>query len=52
MISNGAEWVTGGYPYLLLFPLGCLVATVLALVGVGRRPARRSTRRLRWRTRG
>ena len=32
MISNGAEWVTGGYAYLLLFPLGCLLATVLALV--------------------
>ena len=32
MISNGAEWVTGGYSYLLLFPLGCLLATVLALV--------------------
>lgn len=35
MISNGAEWVTGGYPHLLLFPLGCLVATVLALVVLG-----------------
>lgn len=32
MISNGAEWVTGGYPHLLLFPLGCLLATVLSLV--------------------
>lgn len=35
MISNGAEWVTGGYPHLLLFPLGCLVATVLSLVVLG-----------------
>ena len=35
MISNGAEWVTGGYPHLLLFPLGCLIATVLALVVLG-----------------
>ncbi len=35
MISNGAEWVTGGYAYLLLFPLGCLLATVLSLVVLG-----------------
>lgn len=35
MISNGAEWVTGGYPHLLLFPLGCLMATVLSLVVLG-----------------
>lgn len=35
MISNGSEWVTGGYAYLLLFPLGCLLATVLALVVLG-----------------
>jgi oligopeptide transport system permease protein len=35
MITNGAEWVTGGYPYLLLIPLGCLVLTVLALVVLG-----------------
>ncbi len=35
MISNGAEWVTGGYAYMLLFPLGCLVATVLSLVVLG-----------------
>ncbi|MCA5892915.1 ABC transporter permease [Isoptericola sp. NEAU-Y5] len=35
MISNGSEWVTGGYAYLLLFPLGCLVLTVLALVALG-----------------
>lgn len=35
MISNGSEWVTGGYPHLLLYPLGCLVATVLALVVLG-----------------
>lgn len=35
MITRGSEWVTGGYPYLLLFPLGCLVLTVLALVVLG-----------------
>ena len=35
MISNGSEWVTGGYPHLLLFPLGCLLATVLSLVVLG-----------------
>ncbi|MFE6971073.1 ABC transporter permease [Isoptericola sp. NPDC057653] len=35
MITNGAEWVTGGYPYLLLIPLGCLILTVLALVVLG-----------------
>jgi oligopeptide transport system permease protein len=35
MISNGAEWFTGGYPYLLLFPLGCLIATVLSCVVLG-----------------
>ncbi len=35
MISNGAEWVTGGYPHLLLFPLSCLIATVLSLVVLG-----------------
>jgi ABC-type dipeptide/oligopeptide/nickel transport system permease subunit len=35
MISNGAEWFTGGYPHLLLFPLGCLLATVLSLVVLG-----------------
>lgn len=35
MISNGSEWVTGGYPHLLLFPLGCLIATVLSLVVLG-----------------
>lgn len=35
MISNGAEWFTGGYPHLLLFPLGCLTATVLSLVVLG-----------------
>ena len=43
MISNGAEWVTGGYAYLLLFPLGCLIATVL----VARRARRRLPRRPR-----
>jgi ABC-type dipeptide/oligopeptide/nickel transport system permease subunit len=35
MISNGSEWFTGGYPHLLLVPLGCLVVTVLALVVLG-----------------
>lgn len=35
MISDGADWFTGGYPHLLLFPLGCLLATVLAFVVVG-----------------
>ena len=35
MITNGSEWVTGGYAYLLLFPLACLLATVLALVVLG-----------------
>jgi oligopeptide transport system permease protein len=35
MISNGAEWFTGGYPHLLLFPLGCLLASVLSCVVLG-----------------
>jgi ABC-type dipeptide/oligopeptide/nickel transport system permease subunit len=35
MISNGSSWVLGGYPYLLLLPLGCLLATVLSLVVLG-----------------
>jgi ABC-type dipeptide/oligopeptide/nickel transport system permease subunit len=35
MISNGAEWVSGGYPHLLVFPLTCLMATVLSLVVLG-----------------
>jgi ABC-type dipeptide/oligopeptide/nickel transport system permease subunit len=35
MISNGAEWFTGGYPHLLMFPLVCLMATVLSLVVLG-----------------
>jgi oligopeptide transport system permease protein len=35
MISNGAEWFSGGYPHLLMFPLACLVATVLSLVVLG-----------------
>jgi len=35
MITNGADWVTGGYAYLLLYPLGCLILTVLALVVLG-----------------
>ncbi|CAM3674828.1 ABC transporter permease [Isoptericola cucumis] len=35
MITRGSEWVTGGYAYLLVFPLACLVLTVLALVVLG-----------------
>lgn len=35
MISDGAEWFTGGYPHLLLFPLGCLMATILSFVVIG-----------------
>jgi oligopeptide transport system permease protein len=35
MISDGAEWFIGGYPHLLLFPLGCLLATVLSFVVIG-----------------
>lgn len=35
MISDGAEWFTGGYPHLLLFPLSCLMATILAFVVIG-----------------
>jgi ABC-type dipeptide/oligopeptide/nickel transport system permease subunit len=35
MISDSADWFTGGYPHLLLFPLTCLIATILALVVLG-----------------
>ncbi|MEP9381550.1 ABC transporter permease [Nocardioides sp. KR10-350] len=35
MISNGAPWFLGGAKYLLLIPLCCLVATVLAFVIIG-----------------
>ncbi|HEY8454466.1 MAG TPA: ABC transporter permease [Actinopolymorphaceae bacterium] len=35
MISNSTDWFTGGYPHLLLFPLACLIATILALVVLG-----------------
>lgn len=35
MISDGSEWFTGGYPHLLLFPLGCLLATILSFVVIG-----------------
>lgn len=35
MISNGAEWFSGGYPYLLLVPLVCLIATILSFVVIG-----------------
>ncbi|GAB4086724.1 ABC transporter permease [Myceligenerans cantabricum] len=34
-IEQGSEWVTGGAPHILLAPLTCLVATVLALVVLG-----------------
>ncbi|WP_244666401.1 ABC transporter permease [Myceligenerans indicum] len=34
-IEQGSEWVTGGAPHILLAPLVCLVATVLALVVLG-----------------
>ncbi|RPF19974.1 ABC transporter permease [Myceligenerans xiligouense] len=34
-IEQGSEWVTGGAPHILLAPLICLVATVLALVVLG-----------------
>ena len=35
LISNGSERFAGGSQYLLLFPLGCLVLTVLAFVILG-----------------
>lgn len=35
MISDSADWFTGGYPHLLLFPLTCLIVTILALVVLG-----------------
>ena len=35
MISDGSEWFSGGYPHLLLFPLGCLLATILSFVIIG-----------------
>lgn len=35
MIKDGAEWFTGGEPHLLLFPLGCLIATILSFVVLG-----------------
>lgn len=35
MISDGAEWFAGGFPHLLLFPLGCLLATILSFVVIG-----------------
>lgn len=34
-ISRGSEWFSGGYPHLLLTPLICLLATILALVIIG-----------------
>lgn len=35
MIAEGGQWAQGGYPHLLLFPLGCLIATILAFVVIG-----------------
>jgi len=35
MISDGAAWFAGGVPHLLLFPLGCLIATILSFVVIG-----------------
>ncbi|MBW9207927.1 ABC transporter permease [Mumia sp. zg.B17] len=35
MIEEGAQWFTGGSRYLLYFPLGCLMATVLSFVVIG-----------------
>jgi ABC-type dipeptide/oligopeptide/nickel transport system permease subunit len=35
MISTSTDWFAGGYPHLLLFPLACLIATILALVVIG-----------------
>ncbi|MGH1561943.1 ABC transporter permease [Mumia sp. DW29H23] len=35
MIEEGSQWFTSGSHYLLLFPLGCLMATVLAFVVIG-----------------
>jgi ABC-type dipeptide/oligopeptide/nickel transport system permease subunit len=34
-IEQGSQWVLGGSPHVLLAPLICLVATVLALVVLG-----------------
>lgn len=34
-ISRGSEWFSGGYPHLLLPPLLCLLATILAMVVIG-----------------
>ncbi|MFI6427512.1 ABC transporter permease [Promicromonospora sp. NPDC050880] len=34
-IEQGSQWVLGGAPHILLAPLICLVATVLALVVLG-----------------
>jgi oligopeptide transport system permease protein len=35
LISQGSEWFTGGSPHLLLFPLACLLATILSFVVIG-----------------
>jgi ABC-type dipeptide/oligopeptide/nickel transport system permease subunit len=35
MIADGAEWFASGYPHLLLPPLICLIAAVLAFVFIG-----------------
>ncbi|WP_353649823.1 ABC transporter permease [Nakamurella sp. A5-74] len=35
MLNSGAEWFSGGYPHMLLFPLVCLMLTILAFVVIG-----------------
>lgn len=35
MLDQGAKWFAGGYPHLLLFPLVCLILTILAFVVIG-----------------
>ncbi len=41
MISNGSEWVLGGYPHMLLFPLGLPARDRAGPGGARRRAARR-----------
>ncbi len=35
MLDQGAKWFAGGYPSLLLFPMICLMLTILAFVVIG-----------------
>lgn len=35
MLDSGAEWFSGGYPHMLLFPLVCLMLTILSFVVIG-----------------